>query len=556
MEAENGRILNFENPATGDQFGSVSMSSPEEIQQALTEMRSAARVWSGKPVKERIRILKNFVTIVLDSIDEISDVITQDTGKSRQDGVIEIFVTLDMISHQMRGASKWLRPYEVPRGVLVFKKHIVEHRPYGVAAVISPWNYPFNLAVAPVLSALLAGNTVVLKPSEVTAATGVLLEQLFKRAEDLAPFIRVIHGDGNVGAALVRAVPDFIFVTGSVPTGRKVLEAAAENLIPVACELGGKDAMIVLEDADLRAAARWGTWGAFYNSGQTCMSVERVYVIDSVYDEFLRLVIEEAEKIKVGFTREPDNPFSIGPITDPRQMKVILRHLEDAKDKGAEIVFGGNIDGMFCQPTVLVNANHTMLVMREETFGPIMPIMKVRDEYEAIQLANDCSLGLGASIWSQNLARAERVSRQIEASSVIINDTIAQFAAPMLPFGGIKQSGAGRVHGKEGLLQFTQPYSYMVGEPPPEMDIAKILRQPGKYHFGKALTLALFGTNAKQKLRPVIDESARKVRQAAPQDIAKGVALGMAVLMGMRLFSRLSHGRRHNNRRMTEKTSM
>ncbi len=550
MEAENDRILDFENPATGEKFGSVSMSSPEAVRQAMLEMRSAARVWSHKPVKERIRILKNFMGIVLDSIDEISDVITQDTGKSRQDGVIEIFVTLEMISHQMHGAPKWLRPYEVPRGVLVFKKHKIEHRPYGVAAVISPWNYPFNLAVAPVLSALLAGNTVILKPSEVTAATGVLLEQLFQRTDELAPFIRVVHGDGSVGAALVRASPDFIFVTGSVPTGRKVLEAAAENLIPVACELGGKDAMIVLEDADLNAAARWGTWGAFYNSGQTCMSVERVYVIESVYDEFLRLVIEEAEKVKVGFTRQADNPFSIGPITDPRQMKVIQRHLEDAKDKGAQVIYGGNAEEMFFQPTVLANVNHSMLVMREETFGPLMPIMKVRDEYEAIQRANDCSLGLGASVWSQDLARAERVSRQIEASSVIINDTIAQFAAPMLPFGGVKQSGAGRVHGKEGLLQFTQPYSYMVGEPPPEMDIAKILRQPGKYHFGKSLTMALFGVNARQKLRPVLDESARIIKQTEPQDLAKGVALGMAVIMGMRIFSKFSHNRRQNNRRM------
>lgn len=497
------RCLYFTNPATGEQFGQLRMTTPEQVRRAHKEMKVAFQVWSQKPVQERAQVLRKFQALLIDSVDEISAVLNQDCGKSRQDGMIEVFVTVDMIEQYTRNAARWLKPRRVSQGLYLFKRCHIEYRPYGVVAVIAPWNYPFALSIPPLVSALLAGNTVLLKPSEVTGAVGLLMEKLIQSVPELAPYVRVLHGDGSVGAAMVQSGPDYIFLTGSTPTGKAVMRSAAEHLIPVACELGGKDAMIVLEDADLAAAARWGAWGAHFNTGQTCMSVERVYVVEQVYDEFVKLAVEETKNLKVGYTVDKDSPFYMGPITDPRQVKTIQRHLEDALAKGAKVLTGGKVDGMFVEPTVLVDVDHSMLVMRDETFGPLMPVVKVKDEEQAIELANDCHFGLGASIWSADAERAMRVARRVEASSVVINDTIAQFGVPMLPFGGIKQSGYGRIHGKEGLMQFTRPYAYAAGNPPPAWDVATIMREPGHYTAGTAIMQLAFGTSLRQRLQPV-----------------------------------------------------
>ena len=492
-------VLPFINPATGIQFGEVKISSPEAVQNAVQEMRQASAIWSAKPLKERIRILRQFQTLLIDRRDEITNVLNQDCGKSRQDGLIELFVTVDMLAQYCRQAPKWLKRRRVSSGLYLFKNCFVEYRPHGVVAVIAPWNYPLTLAMPPLLAALLAGNTVVLKPSEVTAATGVLIERLLQAVPELAPFVRVVHGDGNVGAALTQAKPDYIFVTSSTPTGKKVLQAASEHLIPVALELGGKDAMIVLDDADIDAAARWGVWGAFFNTGQTCMAVERVYVVDSKYEQFVQSAVNYAKEFKPGYTTDKDSMYSLGPVTDPRQVQVIERHLEDALAKGAHVLTGGREQGMFYNPMVMVNVDHSMCLMQEETFGPIMPIMKVRDEAEAIWLANDNVFGLGASVWSRDITHAKQVAGQVEAASVIINDSIAQFGIPMLPFGGIKDSGFGRTHGQEGLMQFTRPFSYAVGGAPVKWDIATLLRENGHYDLATAIMGVVYGTTLKQK---------------------------------------------------------
>jgi len=231
----------FINPATGHQFGEICMSTEEEVRGAVQELRSSSKAWGAMTVRERVRILRRFQKVMIASLDEITDVINQDCGKSRQDALIEVFVTLDMLEQYCRSAEKWLRPRSVSRGLYLFKRCHVEYRPYGVVGVIAPWNYPFALSMPPALAALLAGNTVILKPSEVTAASGVMIEKLFQRVPELAPYVRVVHGDGAVGEALVRSAPDYIFLTGSGPTGRKVMKAAADYLIPVACELGGKE---------------------------------------------------------------------------------------------------------------------------------------------------------------------------------------------------------------------------------------------------------------------------------------------------------------------------
>lgn len=537
----NQAILPCWNPATGEEFAQVVMATAEEVQQAHREMRAAFKVWSRTPVKERVRLLRKLQEVIIDSLDEITAVLCQDCGKSRQDALAEVFVTVDMLNMYLKFAPRWLRRQNVSSGLYIFKRCYLEPRPYGVVGVIAPWNYPFALSMPPVLGALLAGNTVLLKPSEVTGATGVLVEKLFQRVPELAPYLRVLHGDASVGAAMVASAPDYIFLTGSTPTGKKVMQAAAENLIPVACELGGKDALLVLEDADVVAAAYWGVWGSFFNTGQTCMAVERVYVVEPVYDEFVRRVVQETQKLKVGFSEDLNSPFYMGPVTDPRQVRVIERHLEDAHARGARILSGGQRKDMFFEPTILVDVDHSMLVMREETFGPLMPIMKVKDEAEAIRLANDCSYGLGASVWSRDLDHAQRVAHQIEAGSILINDTIAQFAVPMLPFGGIKQSGYGRTHGKEGLMQFTRPYAYTVGRPPIPWDVATIGRKPGNYHLLATIMHVFFGVTPRQRMQPLLEIVEKEAGPVKRSRLAFGVLAGfgaLSALAGVILVSR------------------
>lgn len=491
--------LPFINPATGNQFGEVTMSTPEEVKQAVDEMRASFPVWSGKSVKERARILKEFQQLIIDQRNEISSVVSQDTGKNRQDSLIELFVSVDMLAQNRANAARWLKRRRVSSGLYFMKRCYVEHRPYGVVAVISPWNYPLLISLTPMFAALLAGNTVVLKTSEISPAVGVMIEKLFKSLPELAPFVRVVHGDGRVGAALTNSKPDYIFVTGSTITGKKIMQTAAENLIPVTLELGSKDAAIVLEDADIDAAARWITWGSHFNAGQTCVAVERVYVVESKYDEFVQAAVKRTKEILSGYTLETDSPYSMGPITDPRQMDIIDDHIKDAVEKGARVLCGGKEQGAFYKPMVMVDVNHSMKLMREETFGPIMPIMKVRDEEEAIRLANDSAFGLFASVYSRDLARAKRVADRINASSIIINDSIAQFAIPTLPFGGVKDSGIGTSHGREGLLAFTRPHSYAIGGTPPKWDVATIMRELGNYDLGVAIMGVVYGTTLKQK---------------------------------------------------------
>ncbi len=492
------------NPASGQQFDEVGITLPEVVPAIHQEMRQAFPVWSQKPITERVHILGKFQTLLIDAADEITAVINQDCGKSCQDALIEVFMTVDLLNQYCNKAPRWLAPEAAQRGLAaVFKRVYVEHRPHGVVGIISPWNYPFNLAMGPTLSALVAGNTVLLKPSEVTAATGKLIESLFARVPELAPFVRVLHGDGATGAALVESAPDYIFLTGSGPTARKVQQAAAKNLTPLSFELGGKDATIVLEDADVTKAANWSVWGACFNAGQTCMGVERIYVLEPLYDRFVEQAVEAAQALKMGYNNSLENPNHLGPITMSRQMEIIKGHLQDALVKGAQVLTGGQSDGMFFEPTVLVNVDHTMQVMYEETFGPLIPIMKVKDEQEAIRLANDSHFGLGGSVWSKDVSRAERVGHQMEAGSILINDSLVQFAIPSLPFGGIKQSGHGRTHGKKGLLEFTMPYAYTVSGAPHPLDLGTILRWPGNYGRTSAVMHLAFGTSPQQRLKPI-----------------------------------------------------
>jgi acyl-CoA reductase-like NAD-dependent aldehyde dehydrogenase len=505
------RTLPFTCPASGEQFGEVAIMSAEEVSRAAAELRAVKPEWVGKPLSERIRVLRRFQQELLDQADEISALISKDTGKSRQDALVEVFITVDNLAYQLKHAREWLRTQHVSSRYLLFKRSFIEYRPHGVVLVLAPWNYPLALALPPVLSALLAGNAVLFKPSEVTAACGVMIEKLFLGLPELGQYVRVLHGDISTGEAAVRAGVDYIFLTGSTQTGKKVMHAAADQLIPVSFELGGKDAMIVLEDADVSAAARWGVWGAVYNAGQACMSVERVYVVDAVYDRFVERALQQMELIRTGYSEELESPYHMGPITDPRQLEIIQRHLADARKKGARILHGGEARDHFIEPVLLVNADHSMQIMQEETFGPVMPIVRVNDEEEALRLANDSEYGLSASIWSKNLPRARRLARRVQAGSVVLNDTIAHFAVASLPFGGVKGSGWGRIHGREGLMQFVKPYGYVVGKPPNPLDLAAVMRRPGMYWLGRAVMHLLFGTTLKKRLGPLADR--KKLRR-------------------------------------------
>ncbi len=529
------------------------MATVAEVQAARREMAATAVTWSRKSVRERARILRQLQQLMIDEVDEITAVMNQDGGKSRQDALSELFITVDLLNQYSKNAPRWLRRRRVSPGLQLFKRCYTEKRPFGVAAVISPWNYPLVETLPPLVAALLAGNTVLVKPSEVTPAVGVMMANWFQCIPELAPYVRFLHGDGRIGAALVEAQPDVIYVTGSTRTGRLIMEAAAKTMTPVISELGGKDPMIVLEDADIAAAARWGVWGAFYNSGQTCMGVERVYVTEPVHDAFVQAVIEETQQLKVGYSSKIDNPNHLGPLTFPRQLEIIEDHVQDALAKGAKILMGGKREGMFMQPMIMVDVDHGMKIMQEETFGPVMPIMKVMDETHAIQLANHSDFGLSASVWSQNMGRAKRVAHQLEVGSVNINDTLTHFAIPNLPFGGVKQSGIGRAHGEEEVLQFARTHAYAWGRPPLPFDIATIMRQPGNYKLGSAIMRLAFGVTPKQRLRPIIEslhteEEATEVHPAVNGSHSRqgagvlAAAVGLTAALFAFIFS-LSRGR-------------
>jgi acyl-CoA reductase-like NAD-dependent aldehyde dehydrogenase len=531
--------LPFINPATGEQFGEVAVATPETVTQALKEMRQNFAVWRRKPVPERVRILRQFQALIIDSLDEITAVINRDTGKSRQDGLIEVMMVVDRMHQYNRHAQRWLRRRRVPPGLYVFKKYYTEPHPYGAVAVIGPWNFPFDLCVSPVFSALLAGNTVLLKPSEVTPATGVLIENLFHRIPELAPYVRVLHGGGAVGELLVDAQPDLVFLTGSIATGRRVTRETAKHMVPFLCELGGKDPMIVLEEADVKAAAKWGVWGGFYHTGQVCMGVERVYVEEPVYDEFVRDVVAETKKLSIGYSPDILNPYNSGPLTFERQATIVEDHMKDALEKGARVLVGGRRQGLFMDPTVVVDVDHSMKLMREETFGPILPIMKVKDETEAIWLANDSDYGLSACVWSNNMRQAKRVAHRLEVGSVNINDAISHYPVSMLPFGGVKLSGNARTHGQQEVMQFTHLRSYAIGRPPVAIDLATQMRKPNQYRLGATIMRLAFGVTPQQRVQPLVevmeslDTTEMKPQISKSAALLGGVAALAAIFLGL-----------------------
>ena len=449
------------NPATGEVLGSFECASAEDVHAAVASARDAQARWAATPIPQRIKVLRRFQRLLYDQKKEVAEFITRETGKPAVEALLtEVVVVLDYVRFCAENAYSFLRPELVPHGNLAMKGkrgHMLRE-PYGVVAIVSPWNYPFSIPATEVLAALVTGNAVVLKPSEFTPLCALKLQSLLHEAGLPKAAFQVVVGEGDTGGALTASAVDKIVFTGSVPTGKRVAQAAAARIVPVVLELGGKDPMLVLDDADVYVTASAAVWGAFVNAGQTCLSVERCYVHRSLYDRFVQLCAEKTGRLRVGNGLDPET--DIGPMIHERQLHIVESHVEEAKAAGAQILVGGKrlpeLGPNFYAPTVLVDVDHTMRIMREETFGPVLPIMPFDDDDEAVRLANDSEFGLAASVWTRNRARGEAVARQLEAGTVMVNDVVSCFGISEAPHGGVKSSGLGRTHGFHALGEMTR----------------------------------------------------------------------------------------------------
>ncbi len=436
------------NPATNEVVGTATVFSDAQVKAAVARARVAAAEWAALSHQERCEELISWRRSLAENADEIADLIHQETGKPKVEAMSEVFASLGHLHHAALRAPKALQSRSVPSGLLVNVKASISYHPLGVVGVIGPWNYPMFTPFGSIASALAAGNAVVFKPSELTPLVGQRFAELAQESMSVPDVLQAVTGAGATGAALARSTIDKLAFTGSPKTGRRVMAAAAEQLTPVILELGGKDAMIVCADADVKRAAHDAVYGALTNAGQACVSVERCYVVASAYDEFVEEVLRLAKEVKWG--------EEIGPITLPSQVALIREHLEDAAEKGANILLGGaeGIVDNFVPVTVLSNVNHEMKVMKEETFGPVLPIARVADVEEALHLANESSYGLGSAIFGK--AGTRKLADKIHSGMTSINSVMAFSMIPSLPFGGVGESGFGRIHGDEGIREFAR----------------------------------------------------------------------------------------------------
>ncbi|MEN8183094.1 MAG: aldehyde dehydrogenase family protein [Myxococcota bacterium] len=447
-----GRRLRLRSPATLEPVGELEVAGEAEVQTALERARKAQPGWGDQSLAERAQVLRRAVRVLLARQDEFLEVIVRETGKPRTEALAaEIVAACDALEFYAKNAPRILADRSVPVHLARSKKLRISYRPLGVVAIVTPWNFPFLLSLNPSVQALVAGNAVLLKPSEVTPYSGQLVQELFDAAGLTEGILQVLPGDGETGAALVEAGVDKVSFTGSVATGRKVAEACARQLLPCTLELGGKDPMIVCADADLTRAARGAVYGAFANAGQVCVSTERVYVVEEVADAFTEKVLEEVATLRQG----AEGDFEVGPMIWPTQLEVVERHVGDALARGARVLAGGRrnpaLEGLFYEPTVLCDVNHDMDIMKHETFGPVLPIMRVRDAEEGLRLANDSCYGLNANVWTRDRRRGVELAKRLVSGAVVINDCMTTYGVAEAPFGGRRQSGIGQVNGEIGL---------------------------------------------------------------------------------------------------------
>ncbi len=451
------RRYRVSSPATLAPIGEFEAATVEDVRGAVERARKAQATWGALAPADRAKYAWRLLDQFVKRQDEVIDAVIQETGKARTEAIgMEVFSCCDAISYYAKHAKKFLAPEKRRiHGLLGFAKRLtLVYKPLGVVGLITPWNGPVVLALNPMIQALLAGNAVVHKPSEVTPFSALVLKRFTEDAGFPENLYQVLQGDGETGAALIDAGVDKISFTGSIATGRKVAEACGRRLIPCTLELGGKDAMVVCADADLERAAQGALLGSCMNTGHYCCGTERIYVVDEVYERFVEKVVDGAKQLRQSDSGE----FDVGAVFWDKQMDVIERHMDDAKAKGAKVLVGGQrnpkLKGLYYEPTVVVDVNHGMQLMTQETFGPIVAIQRVRDEEEAIRLANDSDYGLNGNVWTRDAAKGRRLAQRIETGGVCVNDMALTYGVPEAPFGGRKQSGIGQVNGAQGMRSY------------------------------------------------------------------------------------------------------
>ncbi len=450
------------NPATGARLGSIHASNPEEVRAIVERARTAQKKWGQSTFAQRRAVLQNIIDLTLEHIDEICDAVVEDSGKTHENAILgEVMPVCNKIQWVIKNGEKFLKPEKVPSGLLMHKSGRIEYRPLGVVACIVPWNYPFQNVFGSIAAPLMAGNAVLIKASEAVAWSTQLFQNIIDKALAKEGFpadtIQIINGYGDTGAALVRSGVQKILFIGSVGNGRRIIEGSAQHLTPVIMELGGKDPMIVCEDADLQQAVHSALGGCFINLGQNCIASERVIVLDAIHDRFVAEVERYTRNLRQGAPTAPGK-MDVGAICSPLQVKVIDTLVADALANGARALTGGflpNGPGNFYPPTILTNVTPDMRIAREEVFGPVMLIMRVPNDEAAIALANNSDFGLQSSVMTKNRERGERIADALEAGGTCINDFGMCYLNQDLPFGGVKYSGYGRMNGRDGLRSYT-----------------------------------------------------------------------------------------------------
>jgi acyl-CoA reductase-like NAD-dependent aldehyde dehydrogenase len=490
--------IEVENPATGQVIRSLPVTPPEQVAELVARARAAQPAWEALGFEGRARVLRRMQKWMIDNAERVIETIVDESGKTYEDAsIVELSYGAGACGFWAKRAPKYLADERVrtTSPFVLGRKLLVRYGPVGVVGVIGPWNYPLTNNFGDAIPALAAGNAVVLKPSQTTPLTSLLLAEGVRECGLPHDAIQVVIGGGDAAQLMIDEV-DFVMFTGSTATGKKVMARAAETLTPVGLELGGKDPMIVLADADLERAANAATYYAMQNGGQTCVSIERVYVEAPIYDRFVDAVTERVKALRQG---PPDGPASVevGAMTFAPQLDLVREHVEQARQAGARITAGGNVregSGRFFEPTVLADVDHSMTAMTEETFGPTLPIMKVADADEAVRLANDSPYGLGSSVWTKDRARGEEIARRIESGYACVNDANVNYFAYELPMGGWKDSGLGVRHGAAGIRKYTRQQAILVTRVAMKRDVhffpytarnTKLLRRLMKVLYGR-----------------------------------------------------------------------
>ncbi len=464
---EHGSEILVENPATEETIGSVPVIDADTVAAMARRARAAQPGWEALGFDGRGRILRRAQKWMFDHSDRVLRTVVAESGKTYEDAQLaDLGYTASALGFWAKEAPKYLADERVPswnNPLAAGKKLIIRYQALGVIGVIGPWNYPIANSFGDCIPALAAGNSVILKPSEVTPMSSLLMAEMMRECGLPEDVFQVATGDGSTGQAVIANV-DCVMFTGSSRTGKSVMKAAADVLIPCYLELGGKDPMIVCADANIERAANAAAFYSMNNAGQVCISVERVYVEEQVYDDFVARVTDNVRALRQG-PSTGEGSVDVGAVTFPPQLEIVEDHVRDAVDKGARVLVGGHSrsgSGRFYEPTVLVDVDHTMKCMQDETFGPTIPIMKVSDAEEAVRLANDSPFGLQASVWTGDVNRGEQLARRVEAGVVCVNDAQMNYTALNLPMGGWKSSGVGTRHGANGIRKYTKVQSLLI----------------------------------------------------------------------------------------------